>query len=85
MFSIERRVGLENISNESELPSELVCTICTDLIVNPVKCKKCQNIYCKKCIMEWGQNSTSCPLCNEIFVEEPIDRLASNLILQCIL
>ena len=40
---------------------EVSCTICSKIIINPVMCMNCQNVYCKKCIDEWSKKDNKCP------------------------
>ena len=34
---------------EGELPLEIVCQICANVIIDPVECKECQYIICDSC------------------------------------
>jgi len=36
---------------------ELLCTICSDLLIKPKQCKSCEEIYCSSCI----ENLAKCP------------------------
>ena len=40
---------------------EVSCPICSKIIINPVMCMNCQNVYCKKCIDEWSKKDNKCP------------------------
>ena len=51
------------IKNEiySSLESSIICIICLDIIIEPVMCVNCKNVYCKHCIDEWSKNNINCP------------------------
>ena len=37
------------------------CPICSNILINPLMCMNCQNVYCKKCIDEWSKKDNKCP------------------------
>ena len=37
------------------------CSICKNIIINPVMCMNCQNSYCRKCIEKLPKNDYKCP------------------------
>ena len=39
----------------------IVCSLCSNILINPVMCLHCQNAFCKKCIDNWSKNSQKCP------------------------
>ena len=51
------------IKNEiySSLESSIFCIICLDIIIEPVMCVNCKNVYCKHCIDEWSKKNIKCP------------------------
>lgn len=50
----------------SDLPSHLECSICQNLLEDPVVCDNGSHTFCKKCLIDWMGRSER-PLC-------PIDR-----------
>ena len=38
---------------EQSLVNELTCSICLDILDNPVMCSNCHNNFCDKCIQKW--------------------------------
>ena len=40
---------------------DVICPICSNLIINPMMCMRCQNVYCKKCIEAWNKKDNKCP------------------------
>ena len=80
--------------NETEVDSELKCTICIEPFQTPVSLS-CQHTFCRKCIEPWLNQHQSCPTCrrsprisqNEVFL--PINtRIINNqlnqLLVRCI-
>ena len=54
----------ENIvKNElfEELKDEVICPICEGLMIVPMDCSVCQNLYCEKCIEQWKKKGGGCP------------------------
>ena len=41
------------------------CTICLEEFDNETYTLKCKHTYCKKCIQEWLEEHTTCPLCRQ--------------------
>ena len=67
-ISTERDIKEENIGNE--IKDTVKCKICSQKIVHPKMCPKCQNISCEKCLYNWflkEQNKECC------FCKEPIN------------
>jgi len=60
--------------------SEIIdCKICCGIVISPVCCKNCDNMFCKNCIYDWIRRSNGvCPnRCN--FLEYEIRRMTINL------
>ena len=51
------------VKNEiySAFKDDVTCPICSKLLINPMMCMRCQNVYCKKCIEEWNKKDNKCP------------------------
>lgn len=43
------------------IKDSIICQICRDIIVIPMKCMKCPNIFCIKCIEKWNSRNKTCP------------------------
>ena len=58
------------------------CVFCTLIVKNPVKCSKCSNIYCKKCVTDYKERfqNFGCPKCKEELKEEKIDFNLKNIL-----
>jgi len=49
-----------------DLPDELVCPVCLDLLHEPFQTEPCHHIFCEPCLRRLGQKNpmnTKCPLC----------------------
>lgn len=58
----------------------VLCSICTGVFVEPVKCSSCDNAFCKFCINQWGENSSYCPFMCENFEILEASRTLKNLL-----
>ena len=57
---MEKYINLETlIKNEifESLQEYVICPICNQLILEPIKCSKCENNFCKKCL----NKNNKCP------------------------
>ena len=41
------------------------CSICLSSIINPIKLKNCNHVFCNHCILEWITKDRSCPNCRK--------------------
>ena len=56
------------INNETVIKDEiyknfeysLTCSICSDIMIDPMMCMNCQAVYCKSCIDNWSKKSAHC-------------------------
>ena len=39
----------------------VMCPLCLCILIEPIMCMKCQNVYCKKCVTSWEQKDDKCP------------------------
>ena len=63
-------IPFERISSnlDSKLLENKKCSICLNLIWDPIDCSKCQNIFCKYCIdLTLATKKYTCPLCRKPF------------------
>ena len=49
------------IVNNKEISPTLQCSICLDLVMDPVECENCSKLFCNECIEGWLKNSSQCP------------------------
>ena len=74
-------------NNTYELFKDLIyCPICKCLMIEPVMCLTCQNIYCKNCIEKWKAKKGNCPNRCEPNFKNVIgkNRLISKFSFRCI-
>lgn len=43
------------------LKESVTCSICMNLMINPMVCPKCQNKMCKPCLDKWKAKGGKCP------------------------
>ncbi len=55
-YELDRFVGL----TETE-KTEMICSICHDILKNPVVTNCCLQTYCEECINEWLKTNAICP------------------------
>ena len=66
---------------------QIICQICSCIIIDPVMCLNCQNHYCKQCIEDWQKKKNICPnLCEEPIFKKVIEknRLIKDMKFRCI-
>lgn len=73
----------------SDVNDELVCSICTNVLMEPVQ-TQCDHLFCHACLHHWLRTSPSCPvdrhyLCNDMIKPAPryIRNLINQLLIQC--
>ena len=66
---INKGFPFDFIKTETKFHSILKCIICNGIIRNPISCKDCSQMYCKKCT----ENKQNCPNCNNILNIKSID------------
>lgn len=54
--------------NHRNLCSELICSICLEIVRNPKLCQNCQNMFCSDCLIKQLSKSKLCP--NRCFFKE---------------
>ena len=69
---------IEISNNFSVVKSLLKCNVCNGIVVDPVQSKKCDKIYCKKCI-----NNINCLCKGGIKSNEILKEATSKLVIRC--
>ena len=65
----------------------VTCSLCNNILINPVMCMVCQNNFCKKCIDNRSLNNKNCPNgCNEPNYKDSIGKkdILSKLKFNCV-
>ena len=57
--------GYEESRFESKVDENLRCVICTEVLKDPVQCRRNEHHFCKNCIIEHLKHSKSCPTCQD--------------------
>ena len=80
-YNIYQKINAEN-SLEEFLPfcEELKCKKCYFIPLFPVKCNKCEKIFCKNCFEKSLKNNKKCPNYCKDPSKEKINRILSNFI-----
>ncbi|CAF1214819.1 unnamed protein product [Adineta steineri] len=67
----------------SGLGSELICSICHNVLWKPVACSTCENAFCVKCIRSWTDKQidyrATCPF-NCVFKEKRVPPILNSLL-----
>ncbi len=49
-----------------KVPEDHQCTICTNILTDPVLTECCGQLFCEGCLKKWLQKQKTCPHCREI-------------------
>lgn len=66
-----------------DIDEELKCPICCGVLEDPLQGTGCEHVYCRKCIIEWMNNSETCPVDRNQLKKsqlQPIPRIVRNLL-----
>ncbi|XP_037051211.1 E3 ubiquitin-protein ligase NRDP1-like [Bradysia coprophila] len=74
-------MGFESAKFIGKIDEEFMCTICTQVLENPVQ-SSCEHIFCHACINEWLAKVKTCPVCRDTITKnvEPVARYFRNLL-----
>ena len=72
----EEIIPLERVVNIQEFrkSERMICVICHNLLVTPIKCSQCLLHFCQLCIDSWRKKSNTCPNCRAQFKIEKCER-----------
>ena len=84
-------IDLELVINKEHfklIEYNVICSICSGVVVSPIQCLECENCFCESCILDWKsrKDQNSCPFrCkNPSFRNSRlIKNLLSNLKFKC--
>ncbi len=74
---IEKMVQ-EKADSTEEVKNEFKCSICLNLIFNPVECRECNGVFCDGCLQNWAKSNKDCPLCRKHINKGPLNRILKN-------
>ena len=53
----------------------ITCPLCSNILIDPIMCTKCQKVYCQRCINEWSKKEKKCPNnCEELKIQKCIGK-----------
>ena len=53
----------------------IICPLCSNVLIDPIMCTKCQKVYCQRCINEWSKKEKKCPNnCDELKIQKCIGK-----------
>ncbi|XP_041374628.1 E3 ubiquitin-protein ligase NRDP1-like [Gigantopelta aegis] len=55
-------MGYEVIRFEGPVDEELICTICSGVLEDPLQAPQCEHAFCSSCIQEWLTRQPTCPV-----------------------
>ena len=75
-------INLDFVDQESStLTENFICSICLNLVVNPVFCVEGECIFCSSCIEGWNKKDKKCPNCRNIFKANlKVSRILKNVL-----
>ena len=66
--------GYEDNRFETKVDENLHCVICTNVLKDPVQCRRNEHHFCRTCITENLKHSRNCPICQDPLTEETLGR-----------
>ena len=79
----EAKYGYDDSRFEKAVDDHFHCSICYNVLKEPMMCRNNEHLFCRKCITEHlNTNSHTCPECNEDLTVETLrpSRLVSNIL-----
>ena len=81
-------INVDNVIDKTGIV-HLICSICTEVVEDPIILQTCEHMFCRVCITKWMTSetppigATNCPECRTIFSDSDIgkpSRILLNLI-----
>ena len=66
--------GYEDERFETKVDDNLHCVICTEVLKDPVQCRRNEHHFCRNCIIEHLKHSQNCPTCKDPLTVETLVR-----------
>ena len=66
--------GYEDERFETKVDDNLHCVICTEVLKDPVQCRRNEHHFCRNCIIEHLKHSRTCPTCKDPLTVETLVR-----------
>ncbi|XP_065567268.1 E3 ubiquitin-protein ligase NRDP1-like isoform X2 [Artemia franciscana] len=55
-------MGIDTARFSGDIDEDLLCSICTFVLEDPVQAPICEHVFCNTCITEWLTSSQTCPI-----------------------
>lgn len=90
--ALRERVGLSGYSKKlfvDQIPDDLMCALCQDVVRKPLQTKCCGQVYCKVCVNRLPRivrGMLSCPHCKEkleVFIDKRAEIFVNNMKIFC--
>ena len=66
--------GYEDERFETKVDHNLHCVICTEVLKDPVQCRRNEHHFCRNCIIEHLRHLQNCPICKDPLTVETLVR-----------
>ena len=66
--------GYEDSRFETQVDESLHCIICTEVLKDPVQCRRNEHHFCRNCITEHLRHSQTCPTCKDPLTADSLAR-----------
>ncbi len=66
--------GYDDNRFETKVDENLHCIICTEVLKDPVQCRRNEHHFCRNCIIKHLKNYPKCPTCNDPLTVETLAR-----------
>ena len=80
-------IPFESVKSETKIMSGLKCSICYNLIWDPVEINECNHTFCNYCLNKWLKIKSFCPICKQSSINirpsKAISRLCGELKIKC--
>ncbi|XP_057303317.1 E3 ubiquitin-protein ligase NRDP1-like [Hydractinia symbiolongicarpus] len=68
---------------QGDVDEELICSICSGVLEEPVQVPICEHAFCSACILEWLNHQATCPVDRQSITSsqlKPVPRILKNLL-----
>lgn len=76
-------MGFDLTRFQDEVDEELLCSVCGQVLENPIQLAPCEHCFCAECIREWLRHQQTCPIDRQMISDADVvkaPRIVRNLI-----
>ena len=76
-------MGLDVCRVHGEVDEELLCPICSGVLLEPIAAPTCEHAFCLPCITQWLERQPTCPVDRQnvqVSQLKPVPRILRNLL-----